>query len=52
MADKAKSEVKSGSDVIKSGTYVTQHGGMPPKKNVEAINKENTPKSCKGSTGS
>jgi len=45
MAEKsryASSSVKSGT--TSTGDYVTLHGGVPAKKNVDAIDKANTPK--------
>lgn len=37
-----KYDQKSG--VVSVTEYVTQHGGLPSKKSVESIDKENTPK--------
>lgn len=42
----AKSSVKSGSDFAKQPEI---HGGMPAKKSVEAVDKENMPKTAPGS---
>lgn len=47
MATKAKSDVKSGND-FKQLPKIME--GMPPKKTVDAIEKENTPKSAPGGT--
>lgn len=50
MAEKpkfAKSDVKSGVD---NETYASKTlGGVPPKKSVEQIDQENTPKKASGS---
>ena len=50
MADKAKSSVKSGCDAI-AGDYLRIQGGLPPKKGVDQIDKENTPKKAPNSSG-
>lgn len=45
MAEKSKystSSVKSGT--VNTGSYVNALGGIPGKKNVDAIDKANTPK--------
>ena len=42
MAKVAKYDQKSG--VVSTKEYVAMHGGVPSKKSVEQIEKENTPK--------
>jgi hypothetical protein len=44
-----KYDQKSG--VVSTGDYVTMHGGLPSKKSVEAIDKENTPKKVPSAVG-
>lgn len=44
MAKKANYDQKSGVTSVGS-EYTAMHGGMPPKKSVEQIDKVNTPKS-------
>lgn len=45
----AKYDQKSG--VVSVTDYVSMHGGLPPKKSVEAIEKENTPKKVPTAVG-
>ena len=47
--EKVKYDQKSG--VVSVTEYVTAHGGLPGKKSVESIDKENTPKSCPTAIG-
>jgi hypothetical protein len=50
MANKgAKYDQKSG--VVSNKEYLTMHGGVPPKKSVEQIEKENTPKNNPNALG-
>lgn len=55
MSDSSKPARKPSYD-MKSGTkstgdYVAVNGGMPPKKDLDAINRENEPKSAPEAVG-
>lgn len=49
MGKKVSYDQKSGTDF--KGEYLKLHGGLPPKKSVEQIDKVNTPKKAPSSCG-